>query len=288
MESPILEARRLSYKYPDSPDWVLRDISLAVAPGEFLAIVGPTGAGKTTLALCLRGLIPHNFGGTMAGDVIVEGESILPKTPAELAATIGIVFQNPEAQAIGLTVLEDLSFGLGNLRVPPEEMRARIDQLAEVVQLGHLLDRETWALSGGQKQRLAIASVLAMQPKILIMDEPTAELDPRSKREFFRVVRDFQRQRELTIVMIEHEVEELAEAADRILLLSEGRVAAVGTPGKVLRQVALFGDVHERVPYVAELLAGLIAAGLLQEGEFTPREEEAVARLGRLLARVAG
>jgi len=183
MESPILEARRLSYKYPDSPDWVLRDISLAVAPGEFLAIVGPTGAGKTTLALCLRGLIPHNFGGTMAGDVIVEGESILPKTPAELAATIGIVFQNPEAQAIGLTVLEDLSFGLGNLRVPPEEMRARIDQLAEVVQLGHLLDRETWALSGGQKQRLAIASVLAMQPKILIMDEPTAELDPRSKRE---------------------------------------------------------------------------------------------------------
>jgi energy-coupling factor transporter ATP-binding protein EcfA2 len=288
MESPILEARRLSYKYPDSPDWVLRDISLAVAPGEFLAIVGPTGAGKTTLALCLRGLIPHNFGGTMAGDVIVEGESILPKTPAELAATIGIVFQNPEAQAIGLTVLEDLSFGLGNLRVPPEEMRARIDQLAEVVQLGHLLDRETWALSGGQKQRLAIASVLAMQPKILIMDEPTAELDPRSKRELFRVVRDLQRQRELTIVMIEHEVEELAEAADRILLLSEGRVAAVGTPEKVLRQVALFGDVHERVPYVAELLAGLIAAGLLQEGEFTPREEEAVARLGRLLARVAG
>jgi len=101
-------------------------------------------------------------------------------------------------------------------------------------------------------------------------------------------VRDLQRQRELTIVMIEHEVEELAEAADRILLLSEGRVAAVGTPEKVLRQVALFGDVHERVPYVAELLAGLIAAGLLQEGEFTPREEEAVARLGRLLARVAG
>lgn len=283
MADTIIQVEKLSYQYPNSSGWALRDITFKVAKGEFLGIVGPTGAGKTTLAMCLRGLIPHNLGGTIGGDVRVDGHDIHQSVPGELASTIGIVFQNAETQAIGLTVLEDLAFGLENLNLPVEEMWKRINRVAEIVQIGDLLNRETWALSGGQKQRLAIGGVLVMEPKVLILDEPTAELDPCGKATIFDIVRRLQREQELTIIMIEHEVEPLSEVADQILVMNEGCVVDYGLPRRVFRNTALFHQIQEKVPFVADLLSDLIQKGVIPEDEFTLREDSTIALLQKYL-----
>jgi energy-coupling factor transporter ATP-binding protein EcfA2 len=279
MTNPVVEVEKLSYKYPSSEEWVLHNINFTVEKGEFLGIVGPTGAGKTTLALCLRGLIPHNFGGSIAGKVLINGQNTLEKSPGALADQVGIVFQNAETQAVGLTVLEDFAFGLENMQLSKEEMQQRIQRVAEIVGLAELFERQPWALSGGQKQRLAIGGVLVMEPNVLILDEPTAELDPVGKTEVFRIVAALQEERDLTIVMIEHEVETLADVADRILVLDQGEVALLAPPEEAFRQIDLFHRVRERVPFVAELLQDLIDRGLLPEERFTSREERAIAVL---------
>ena len=162
-------------------------------------------------------------------------------------------------------------------------MWARLRQILEVVHLSDLLERETWALSGGQKQRLALGAALVMEPQVLVLDEPTAELDPQSKTEVFEIIDRLRRERHLTVVMIEHEVEALAEVADRILVMNQGRVVSLGAPREVFRQAALFQRVRERAPFVAEALAELVEAGLLPESEFTVAEDEAVALLSRYL-----
>lgn len=283
MTASIIEFEAFSYKYPNSADWTLRDLTFQVDQGEFLGIVGPTGAGKTTLSMCMRGLVPHNFGGTVSGAFHVCGKPMITTTPDKLAGRVGIVFQNPETQVVGLTVQEDLAFGAENLALPPEEIRRRIDEIAEIVQIGHLLDRETWALSGGQKQRLAIGGALVMQPDVLILDEPTAELDPQSKQKIFQIVRDLQRQKDLTIIMIEHEVDDLAEVADRIMALHAGEIKALGSPEQVFRDVGLFKEIQERVPFVIELQSELIKSGLMPEAAFTVHEDEALRYLSSAL-----
>lgn len=283
MEQPIIKIEKLSYKYPTSEDWVLRDVSFSVHRGEVLGIVGPTGAGKTTLGMCIRGLIPHNIGGTISGKVLFNGVSTLELNPGELADKIGIVFQNAESQAIGLTVLEDLAFGPENMNLEPEAIQERINRVTEEVGLLNLLDRESFALSGGQKQRLAIGGVLVMEPEVLVVDEPTSELDPIGKVEIFEIIKNLRKEQNYTIIVIEHEVEALAEIADRILVLYHGTVEALGYPDEIFRNLSLFRNVKERTPYVAELLADLIDRGHIAEDQFSSKENEAIKVLQKCL-----
>jgi len=282
MDEPIVNVKDLSYQYPSGKDWALHNVSFRVEEGEFFGIVGPTGAGKTTLAMCLRGLIPQNFGGKISGSIKIAGVGTMSKTPGELADRVGIVFQNAETQAIGLTVREDLAFGLENMKVTREEMQKRIDRVSKLIGLSEFLEREPWALSGGQKQKLAIGGVLAMEPDVLILDEPTAELDPVSKSSIFDIVRRLQDEG-VTIIMIEHEVETLADVADRILVLNEGEIAMIAPPDEAFREVSLFKDVRERVPFVADLMSTLVDQGAVPENRFTSREEEAIAVLKEYL-----
>jgi energy-coupling factor transporter ATP-binding protein EcfA2 len=284
MKLPIIEIQKLSYRYPTSGGWTLNDISFTVNRGEIFGIVGPTGAGKTTLGMCIRGLIPHNIGGTISGKVLLNGTSTLELNPGELADEIGIVFQNAESQAIGLTVLEDLAFGPENMNLAPEIIQERINRVAEDMDLMSLLDRESYALSGGQKQRLAIGGVLVMEPKALVLDEPTAELDPIGKVEIFETIKTLRKERNYTIVVIEHEVEALAEIADRILVLNHGIVEALGKPDEIFRRIGLFREVKEKTPFVAELLADLIERGHMREDQFTSKENEAVKLLQKCLS----
>ena len=276
MDTPIIEVNHVSYKYPTAAGWVLEDIAFSVDKGEILGIIGPTGAGKTTLAMCMRGLIPYNVGGTFGGRIFVNGQDTLAMNPGELADKIGIVFQNAETQAIGLTVIEDLAFGLENLNLAPDVMEDRINRVSRVVGLEGFLDRETFALSGGQKQRLAIGGVLVMEPDILILDEPTAELDPVGKTEVFEIVRSLQQDRNLTIVMVEHEVETLAEVADRILVLEGGKVIALASTKEIFKRTDLFNQVRERVPFAAKLAIQLIEKRVLSERQFTCVEDELI------------
>lgn len=276
----IVVVEGLSFRYPVGADDVLAGIDLRVRKGEFLGITGPSGAGKSTLCLCLRGLIPHSIGGKFRGAVTVAGRRTTEVSPAQLGETVGLVFQDPEAQIIGLTVEEDLAFGPENYAWPRQRIRERIGQALKMVRLEGMEARETYSLSGGQKQRVAIAAALMMIPQILILDEPTSELDPIGKEEVFATIRHLKDERDMTIVMVEHAVEQLAQFADRIIVMERGRIVAQDPPRELFRNVELFHHLEgERVPQVAEVLFALEADGTIGPERFTPLEDEALSVL---------
>jgi energy-coupling factor transporter ATP-binding protein EcfA2 len=282
---PAVLVRGLTYRYPSSEVDVLKGIDLTVGRGEFLGITGPSGAGKSTLCLCLMGLIPHSMGGRMGGTVVIQGQDTRQATSAQITEKAAMVFQDPEAQIIGLTVEEDLAFGPENLCRAPAEILDLIPGILDTVGLRGLRDRETYSLSGGQKQRVAIAAALMMEPEILILDEPTSELDPVGKADVFASVRRLREERNTTVVMVEHQMEDLAEMADRIVVLEQGQVVADATPRQLFRDIDLFQRTQgERLPQVAELCLRLEDAGLLPASAFTPFEDEAVGTLEGLLS----
>src|SRR5579875_548199 len=283
MSDPVVHIEGLTFRYPDR-DPVLCDINLQISRGEFVGITGPSGAGKTTLCLCMKGLIPHVIGGTMRGRGTVQGMNTRKTEPAVLAQSVAMVFQDPETQIVGLTVEEDLALGPENLMRPAGQIREAIPRALHTVGLSGYERRETYRLSGGQKQRIAIASALMMEPQVLILDEPTSELDPQGKDEVFEVVRTLREEHDVTIIMVEHEVEQLADVADRIIALDHGSIVADAPPREFFRNAELFHRTEgERLPQVAALLLALEAEQLVKPTDFTPYEEEAIARLNQLL-----
>lgn len=253
----MISLDHVSYTYPGAPRPVLQDLSLQIPAGQLCAVVGATEAGKSTLCYVLSGYIPHFFHGNLKGRIEVSGH-LVPETPlAELVSEIGLVFQDPFSQITGgrLTVRGEVAFGLENLGLPREEILARIDQVLEEVGLLDLADRSPFSLSGGQQQRLAIAAILVMQPKVLVLDEPTSQLDPISRREFFAVLRNLTSAGIMTVVIAEHNLEWVAEFADRVIALADGRVVLDGSPQEVLSAAAMktLGIGQTRYTMVAEL-----------------------------------
>jgi energy-coupling factor transport system ATP-binding protein len=231
----IVEIENLTYRYPYSDRPALRDLSLQIEEGEFVAIIGANGAGKSTLCYALTGFVPHFFQGEMQGGVHIAGLETREHTLEDIVLVAGLVFQNPFNQMTGarFTVYEEVAFGLENLSVPREEMRRRVDRALALAGITDLADRSPYALSGGQQQRVALASMLVMEPKLLVLDEPTSQLDPVGSREVFAVIREMSRQG-VTIVMAEHKLEWVATFADRVIALAEGQVILSGSPGEVL------------------------------------------------------
>lgn len=229
-----------SYRYPASPDLALRELDLAVEAGELLAVVGPNGAGKSTLCYALAGYIPQFFGGQARGSLRVAGRDCLEIGPDQLAGEVGLVFQDPFSQITGarFTVREEIAFGLENLGVPKDRMAARIDRALALTGLEETADRSPYALSGGQQQRLALASVLVMDPSLLVLDEPTSQLDPVGTKEVFQAVHELTERRQTTVVLVEHKLEWIANFADRVLLLQDGRSVALGPADQVLTSQA--------------------------------------------------
>jgi energy-coupling factor transport system ATP-binding protein len=237
-----IRIENLSYTYPPvaagaSPTPALRDIHLAVKAGEFLAVLGPTGAGKTTLCLALNGLVPHSTGGAFRGDVWVAGRNTKTQPVAELATQVGVVFQDSESQLFNMTVEDEVAFGPESLGLPVEEIERRAAWALDAVGLADLRARSPAHLSGGQQRRLAIASVLAMQPGILVLDEPVAGLDPAMRRAVLDVVAELRR-RGSTVVMATQDADAAAGLADRVIVLDAGRIVMEGTPQQVLGGVA--------------------------------------------------
>jgi energy-coupling factor transport system ATP-binding protein len=271
--------RDLRFRYPGAARDALAGVDLDVSRGEFLGITGPSGAGKSTLCLCLKGLIPA---GQFSGSVSIAGQAVAPGSPYVEGSAL--VFQNPETQIIGLTVAEDLAFGPENLRRDPTWIRDAIPDYLRLVRLAGYQDADTYRLSGGQKQRLAIADALILEPAILILDEPTSELDPIGKDEVFEVLEHLRRERNITVIMVEHAAEQLAEMADRIIVMQDGVVVDQGTPDRLYLNPDLFHRPDaERAPQIGEVLFKLVQDGLVAEEEFTAREERGVGRLRALL-----
>lgn len=230
----VIETRNVTYTYPGAPKPSIADVSIDIEKGEFTLITGPSGCGKTTLCRCFNGLIPHFYQGEMKGETVVSGLNVSEHPIYELAKHVGLVFQNPENQLFALSVEKDVAFGLENLGVPREEMRQRVNEALNLTEIYDLRERAPSELSGGQQQRVAIASVLAMQPEVLVLDEPTSFLDPLSAKKIFEVIRDLNRKLGITVVLVEHRLDLTARYADHIIVMDEGKVVMDGDPHEIL------------------------------------------------------
>jgi energy-coupling factor transport system ATP-binding protein len=248
---PVVVVENLSYQYPTSPEPVLRDVNLRVEAREFMGVIGPTGAGKTTLCLALNGLVPQFYGGRFFGRAAICGLDTVDHPPNELSRRVGMVFQDPETQLVTTSVENEVAFALENVAVPRAEMVRRIHESLALVRLDGLEKKHPHDLSGGQKQRLAIAAALALQPALLVLDEPTSQLDPVGQEEVFATVARLNQERGLAVLMVSHAVEMLARYARRIVLLADGRVQYSGAPTEVLGQVARLDALGVRAPQVA-------------------------------------
>lgn len=231
----IVNLQNVTYKYPLTQAPALQDISLQVDEGEFVAIIGPNGAGKSTLCYTLAGFVPHFFKGELTGTVEVAGIQSQNSTLSEWVLHVGLAFQNPFNQISGakFTVFEELAFGLENIGIPREEMKRRVEEAMRLTGIGDLADRSPYSLSGGQQQRVALTSILVMQPKVLVLDEPTSQMDPIGTREVFGVIHKMA-ERGMTVILVEHKVEWLAQFADRVIALKDGQILLDDVPSKVL------------------------------------------------------
>jgi energy-coupling factor transport system ATP-binding protein len=223
--SKIIEIKNYSWKYINTRNPAIHDINLEIEEGSFVGVIGPNGAGKTTLAYSINGLIPGQYNGVKKGTVDVFGKEVEAYDKGSLQKLVGVVFSDPEAQFTAMTVEDELVFGLENIGLNLAQIQERLDWVVELAELEPLLEKPPYEISGGQKQRVALAAVLAMMPKILILDEPTSMLDPVSRARIFKVLARLKEEQNNTVIAIEHSLENLVPLADRMVLISEGTVA---------------------------------------------------------------
>lgn len=267
-----------SYAY-DGAAKALDSISLNVLRGSFTVVAGPSGAGKTTLCLAACGVVPHYFGGSMAGTVRVAGVNTAGSSMGELAAHVGTVLEDYESQLVTMTVAEEVAFALENEGVGHGKIARRIDEVLAQVGLEGLGDREVGTLSGGQKQRLAIASVLAARPGIIVLDEPASALDPEGTEELYALLASLNREYGMTVLVVEHDLARVLAHTDQLVVLAGGRVACAGRPDEVLPAMWRQAELAAMVPPLWRIKLGL-EERLATDFAAWRHEDEAVAELG--------
>jgi energy-coupling factor transporter ATP-binding protein EcfA2 len=280
----VIRVRDLWWRYELGQDWALKGIDLTVRRGEFLVIVGPSGAGKSTLCLTLCGMIPHFSRGYYKGEVMIIGRETRKMKLSEITRKVGIVFQDPDTQFVTMSVEDEIAFPLENHGVPRQEMIERVRRTMEITRIIELKDKYPHELSGGQKQRVAIASILALEPEILILDEPTSDLDPVGKSEVFSMLAELKRAGR-TIILVEHNTEEAAKYADRVVLLRDGKIIMEGPPRKVFEEVESIKSAGVYPPQVTEL-AYTLSTRYGVRGELPITLEECLEWLRELNARI--
>ncbi len=261
MSETVIRFENVHYHYPRAKRWALSKIHLEIEKGAFIAVMGENGAGKTTLCQCINGTVPNYHEGVLKGKVEVLGYDTQACKTTDLADKVGMVLDDPEAQLFTTSVRNEVAFGAENLRVPADEILKRIDWALDIVGLSEYIDQPPTALSGGQKQRLAIATNLAMTPSVLVLDEPTSQLDPVGTRDVFEVIRELRETEDMTIVIATHKSEEIAEFADKVLVLNNGRIAAFDEPHIVFNDAELMKRCNIRPPQVSELASYLFDRG---------------------------
>jgi energy-coupling factor transporter ATPase len=229
----IIETKDLTYTYPIRTAPSFKDVSIEIEKGEFILLTGPSGCGKTTLCRCFNGLIPHFYNGKLEGKIEVAGLEVTKSKIQELAQHVGLVFQNPENQLFSLSIEKDVAFGLENLGIPRDEIKKKVNWALEITGIKNLKERAPFEISGGQQQRVAIASALAMQPEIIVLDEPTSFLDPRGAKAIFKVIGDLNKKLGITIIVVEHRLDLAVRYANRAIVMAEGKIVLNGKPRDV-------------------------------------------------------
>lgn len=277
-----ISIRNLTYKYPTSNKNVLKDVNLEIEKGKLYTLIGSNGAGKTTLCNALRGYVPHFYKGDLHGELLIEGKDIREWEMGELAKWIGFVFQNPFTQISGIkdTVFEEIAYGLENLGVEVSTIREKVEWVIDLLNIQDLKDKNPNELSGGQKQRVAFASIIVMEPNILVIDEPTSQLDPDGTEEIFKII-ETMKQRGKTIILVEHKIELIAEYSDYIVLLQDGEVKMQGTTEEILSDNRVL-DYGGALPQYS--LLGLELKKTLNDIQRIPiTEDESIALISGLL-----
>ncbi len=280
MSKPIIELRDYSYRYSSDEELVLQNISLTIDEGDFIGVVGCNRAGKSTLCKSIVGILPFVFGGDWNGEIVIDGQSLNETKGKGTTDVVGIVFQDAESQFTQQTVEDEIAFAMCNFGYDRALMRERVRFAAEACGLMGMLDRSPYHLSGGQQQRLAVASILALQPRVIILDESTSQLDPLGRDEIFRLVGELHRMGR-TVIMVDHNIEKIASTVDKVMVLHQGRLVAYGEPHTVFANKELLEDHFVRLPQVAD--AALSLPHRLAPGAGTPITlEEAVSAFAPL------
>ncbi|RDW21859.1 energy-coupling factor ABC transporter ATP-binding protein [Oceanobacillus arenosus] len=261
MSKRLIEFRNVSFRYGEEQPWVLKNLSFEIYEDEWVAIIGHNGSGKSTIAKLVNGLLfPQQ------GEIIIDGQQVNEASIWNIRKEVGMVFQNPDNQFVGATVQDDVAFGMENRGVPREEMMKRIDETLNAVGMQDYRLTEPHRLSGGQKQRVAIASVLAISPKVLILDEATAMLDPSGRQEIMETVSKLQNNQGLSLITITHDLHEVVQA-DRVIVMNEGEIWDEATPRDIFSKKDELRKIGLDVPFVAILADELNQVGItiLQE-----------------------
>ena len=254
--SNMITVDNLWFRYSEESDWALKGLSLEVKKGEFLCVLGSNGCGKSTLAKHFNSILVPEKGDVWVEDINTKDEEKL----LDIRQKVGMVFQNPDNQIVATVVEEDVAFALENMGVPTEEIRVRIDEAMEAAGILKYKDRAPHNLSGGQKQRVAIAGIIAMRPDCIVLDEPTAMLDPNGRAKVIKTIKQLNREFGITVVLITHYMDEAAQA-DRIVVMSKGNIEKIGTPREIFSQVEWVKSLALDVPQTSDLMHQLNAYG---------------------------
>ena len=256
MSKPIIELKNYSYRYDNTDEIMLKNLTLSINEGEFIGVVGCNKAGKSTLCKCLVGIQPFVTGGAWDGEIIIDGKSMNETKGEGVSEIIGIVFQDAESQFTQPTVEDEMAFAMCNFGFDRETIRERILYAAKACGLEDLLGRSPFRLSGGQQQRLAVGCILALQPRVLILDESTSQLDPVGRDDIFRLVGELNKQGK-TVIMVDHNIEKIAECVDKVLVLHDGNLVAFDYPHKVFADKERMNSHFVRLPQVTDAAIAL-------------------------------
>lgn len=266
----------VSYKYPLEDREILKNINLDIKKGEFWAVIGKNGSGKTTLCNVLRRFVPDFYKGELKGKITLESKELKDYSAKEIVQKVGFVFQNPFTQISGVkeTVFEEIAFGLENLALDAEYIRKRVEETLKLLRIEELRDKNPYELSGGQGQKVALASIIAMDPEIMVIDEPTSQLDPKGTEEIFEII-DILKKEGKTIILVEHKLELIAEYAEKVMVLDEGEMILSGNTEDVLKNKILI-EKEIGIPQYAALAYRLMDEGKVKFEEIPITKEKAV------------
>ena len=266
----------VSYKYPLEDREILKNINLDIKKGEFWAVIGKNGSGKTTLCNVLRRFVPDFYKGELKGKITLEGKELKDYSAKEIVQKVGFVFQNPFTQISGVkeTVFEEIAFGLENLALDAEYIRKRVEETLKLLRIEELRDKNPYELSGGQGQKVALASIIAMDPEIMVIDEPTSQLDPKGTEEIFEII-DILKKEGKTIILVEHKLELIAEYAEKVMVLDEGEMILSGNTEDALKNKILM-EKEIGIPQYAALAYRLMDEGKVKFEEIPITKEKAV------------